>query len=187
LYFNSVYINYSHFDLIDSEFLHSWIKNIPFVFTVLGAGLSLFLINCFNMDKKYIMELKLQPWFKPFYIFLNKKWHFDQLVNELIVVKTMNFGYKSSFQTFDKGLIEWFGSTGLTFSVFSVSSNFVTYSSGMIFNAIFIFICFILMYITFFAFNFYSMFSVIGFNFVLLFVSYLLFVIINPFTITELE
>jgi hypothetical protein len=74
------------------------------------------------------------------YIFLNKKWHFDQIVNELIAVKSMNFGYSTSFQTLDKGLIEQFGPTGVASSVFNISFNLVAFQSGFIYHTIFIFV-----------------------------------------------
>ena len=130
LYFNSVHTNFNNFCLIDSEFLTTIIKNIPFIFTILGAFLSLLLINCYNINKEYIYELKLQN--RNFYIFLNKKWHFDQIVNEWLVVKIMNFGYLSTFLSIDKGLIEKLGPTDLLcqLSIFQlicykISSGFI--------------------------------------------------------------
>jgi NADH-ubiquinone oxidoreductase chain 5 len=71
LYFNSVSINFYNFNLIDSEFLNSVIKNIPFIFTLLGAYLSLLLINCFNINKDFVYNQKLKA--RSFYTFLNKK------------------------------------------------------------------------------------------------------------------
>ena len=35
LFFNTIFINYYNFNLIDSEFLPSLIKNIPLIFTIL--------------------------------------------------------------------------------------------------------------------------------------------------------
>jgi NADH-ubiquinone oxidoreductase chain 5 len=73
LFFNNVHTNFFNFNLVDSEFLDSLIKNIPFFFTIIGAILSLFLINCFNINKGAVLDLKLQPIPKTFYTFLNKK------------------------------------------------------------------------------------------------------------------
>jgi NADH-ubiquinone oxidoreductase chain 5 len=72
-FFNNVFINYYNFNLIDSEFLHALIKNIPFIFTVLGSLFSLALIHCFYLDKEAIYNFKLQKLPRLFYIFLNKK------------------------------------------------------------------------------------------------------------------
>jgi len=71
LYYNSVNTNFNNFNIIDSEFLPSLIKNIPFFFTILGALLSLFLINCFNTNKLAVLNFKLNS--RLIYIFLNKK------------------------------------------------------------------------------------------------------------------
>ncbi len=49
----------------------------------------------------------------------------------------MNFGYSSSFQAIDKGLIEKIGPTGFTSYIFKTSSNFVGYNSGFLYNAMF--------------------------------------------------
>jgi hypothetical protein len=71
--FNSVTINYFNFDLIDSEFLTAIVKNIPFFFTLLGFMLSLFMINCFNVNEKNVLDFMLLAFPKKIYKFLNKK------------------------------------------------------------------------------------------------------------------
>jgi NADH-ubiquinone oxidoreductase chain 5 len=52
LFFNNIYTGYFNFCLIDSEFLPALIKNIPFIFTCLGASLSFLLIHCFGVSKQ---------------------------------------------------------------------------------------------------------------------------------------
>jgi len=49
----------------------------------------------------------------------------------------MNFGYFSTFQTLDKGLIEKFGPTGFTFSLFNLASSLTASNSGYIYHTIF--------------------------------------------------
>lgn len=171
LFFNNVHTNFYNFNLIDSEFLDAWIKNIPFIFTCLGALLSLLLINCFNVNKGYVMDLKLQPVPKALYTFLNKKWYFDQIVNELITVKLMNFGYIFTFQALDKGLIERFGPSGFTTSIFSTSSNFSSFSTGFIYNVTFIIITFAILFLTFFVLGSFGILSNFSLPFVLIVVS----------------
>jgi len=73
LFFNNIHTSYYNFCLIDSEFLSSLIKNIPFVFTCCGAILSFILIHCFSISKQSVMDFKLQPIPRAFYTFLNKK------------------------------------------------------------------------------------------------------------------
>jgi len=64
----------------------------------------------------------------------------DQIVNELIAIKAMNFGYSASFRLIDKGLIEQLGPTGLSSSIFNLSFNLVAIQSGFIYHTIFIFV-----------------------------------------------
>ena len=73
LFFNNIFTNYYNFNLIDSEFLPSLIKNIPLIFTILGSFCSLLLINCLFIDKSTIFKQKLTLPARLFYIFLNKK------------------------------------------------------------------------------------------------------------------
>jgi NADH-ubiquinone oxidoreductase chain 5 len=72
-FFNNVNINFYNFNLIDSEFLPAFIKNIPFFFTCFGIFLSFLLINCFNFNPNYVYDLKMSYLCKKAYIFLNKK------------------------------------------------------------------------------------------------------------------
>jgi NADH-ubiquinone oxidoreductase chain 5 len=73
LFYNNVYSHYYNFCIIDSEFLSALIKNIPFIFTCLGILLSFLLIHCFNVDKRAVMDFKMKPISRMFYVFLNKK------------------------------------------------------------------------------------------------------------------
>jgi NADH-ubiquinone oxidoreductase chain 5 len=73
LFFNMTYTNFYNFNMFDSEFLPAFIKNIPLFFTILGASLSLMLINCFNINRDQIFGYKMHPNFRIIYTFLNKK------------------------------------------------------------------------------------------------------------------
>jgi NADH-ubiquinone oxidoreductase chain 5 len=73
LFFNQTYTNPYHFNMLDSEFLPSLIKNIPFFFTIAGATLSLILINGYSVDRSYLYKLKMSSVFRFMYTFLNKK------------------------------------------------------------------------------------------------------------------
>jgi len=143
-YFNAITIQYSHFNMVDSEFISVIVKNIPFLATILGMILSLFLINCFNVNKKAVFEFKMQNLLS--YLFLNKKWHFDQIVNEVIVMKAMQFGYFFSFQAMDKGIIEQIGPTGFTFTSLNQSLFFRTFFNGFIQRGLFSITVFILLF-----------------------------------------
>ena len=179
LFFNNIHTNFFNFNLVDSEFISPIIKNIPFIFTCLGAFFSLLLIHCFNVNKGFILDIKLLPFSKAFYVFLNKKWHFDQIVNEAVVVRLMNFGYFSTFQSLDKGLIECFGPTGFTSSTFEISSNFSAYNSGFLYNTIFILVLGLSSYLAFFTFGHLGLVNLFSLPFFTLLVSYFFFSLLN--------
>jgi len=137
------------------------------------------------MNKSDILDFKLRPIPKAFYVFLNKKWHFDQIVNELITVKLMNFGYSFTFQSMDKGLIERIGPSGFTASIFISSSNFVSYYSGFLYHTIFVFLIFTVLFLSFFVLgSLVSLFSY-GLCFVLLVLSYLFLSFSDPFKLRD--
>jgi hypothetical protein len=73
LFGNSIYNAPFNFNLIDSEFLHAFLKNIPFIFTLLGAFLSLVLINCFGVSTSTVYGLKMTFPYRKLYTFLSKK------------------------------------------------------------------------------------------------------------------
>jgi hypothetical protein len=86
----------------------------------------------------------------------------------------MNFGYKTSFKTIDKGFIEKFGSTGFSALVFNFAFNFTSFQAGYIFHTIFIFVSFFCLY---FVIYFEAVFHFFSFNisFLLLVFGFLLF------------
>jgi NADH-ubiquinone oxidoreductase chain 5 len=66
-------VNISNYNLIDSEFLPSVIKNIPFLLTISGITLSLLLINCFNISKTSVFTAKLSKIYRMIYTILTQK------------------------------------------------------------------------------------------------------------------
>lgn len=137
-FLTSLITNFENLALLEAEFAPAILKNIPFIFTVLGALLSFFLINCCITSKAVIFDYKIDFFYRNLYSFLSKKWHFDQLVNELVIHNLMNFGYRVSFQLLDKGSIEVFGPFGSSFKLWGYSKLLGNIHSGMIFHYSFV-------------------------------------------------
>jgi hypothetical protein len=140
----------------------------------LGFLLSIILINCQIFSKKQVFTWKMSMAYRYFYTFLSQKWHFDQVISELFVVKTMNFGYNISFKLIDKGNIESFGPLGLTLYLKESSHKGSERQSGLVFHyafsIVFSFLAFlsILFFFLFFTSSlFYYQFLVIIFCYVL--------------------
>jgi hypothetical protein len=91
----------------------------------------------------------------------------------------MNFGYLSTFQALDKGLIECFGPTGFVASTFEVSSNFSSYNNGFLYNTIFIFVIGLVSFLTFFAFAYLGLISSFSLSFFALLLSFFAFSLLN--------
>jgi hypothetical protein len=70
---NSIMISFENLIIIDSEFISSLLKNIPFIFTILGFVISFFLINCFITSKETIFTYKMTSYYRQFYTFLTQK------------------------------------------------------------------------------------------------------------------
>ena len=70
---DAIFLTSSNGALIDSEFIDSFFKNIPFYCTIFGLILSLFLINCFNVSKSGIFDLKISKLYFFIYNFFSKK------------------------------------------------------------------------------------------------------------------
>jgi hypothetical protein len=87
----------------------------------------------------------------------------------------MNFGYRSSFQSLDKGIIERAGATGFTASIFSVGSNLFNFHSGIWYHTAYTFIAFAIAFFTFFTINFLGLGTVYSFSFFLLILGYVSF------------
>ena len=70
---NSIFVAFEA-TILDAEFLNSFIKNIPFFFTITGYMLSFLVIFCFPISKlTTLFEYKKSSIIRMFYIFLSKK------------------------------------------------------------------------------------------------------------------
>jgi len=70
---NAIYYNVHNFNMIDSEFLPSVVKNIPLIFTILGFLLSVLLIHCIGISTSYVFSLKMTKVYRTLYTFLTQK------------------------------------------------------------------------------------------------------------------
>jgi len=86
---NALFTLPSNYSGIEGEFLPTGVKLLPNIFVFGGALLSYYLYSFYN---NFLVSLKLDK-FKNIYIFLNKKWFFDKLYNELIAQNFINFSF----------------------------------------------------------------------------------------------
>ena len=157
--------------MIDAEFLPTFIKLLPVIFSFSGL-FSAFYLYFFKF--KFLYELKTSNIGLYFYNFLNRKWYFDKIYYEFINQYILKIGYNYSYKMIDKGLIEMFGPYGLV-TIFSfLSQQIVLLQTGYIYHySLLILISTIfLINVLFFSLPFY-------FNFTIIFLLFLIFSILK--------
>nr|YP_009660509.1 NADH dehydrogenase subunit 5 [Corallina chilensis]QCS25457.1 NADH dehydrogenase subunit 5 [Corallina chilensis] len=159
---NSVYF--------EAEFLPTGIKWLPFVLSFLGIILATS-INITNFNLYNSSKWSPILYFTTFLV--SKKWFIDILYNRTLVKLILNFGYRTSFKTFDRGFIELLGPYGISKLVLSYSRKIMHLQTGQITHYLFFMvlgICFFVIglpYIIFDPFSFLLDYRLIGLFFLL--------------------
>jgi proton-translocating NADH-quinone oxidoreductase chain L len=121
--------------VIESEFIPSYVKLVPTVLSFAGAILAIVLNHYYA---KFMYDISLSPVGLKMYAFLNKKWYFDKLYNELINKPAVNFGYFVSFRGIDKGVVEMLGPYGAVSSFTGLMKTTSRLQTGYIYHYAFI-------------------------------------------------
>nr|YP_010733787.1 NADH dehydrogenase subunit 5 [Gayralia brasiliensis]YP_010733816.1 NADH dehydrogenase subunit 5 [Monostroma nitidum]WEG93058.1 NADH dehydrogenase subunit 5 [Gayralia brasiliensis]WEG93087.1 NADH dehydrogenase subunit 5 [Monostroma nitidum] len=98
---NAIFVNPQNANLIEAEFLPQSIKLLPIFLTVAGGFLA-FIFNLWFVRRSY---LSASGWYKQVYMFLNKRWLYDKLLNDLVAYPSYISGF-SLIRNFDKGFLE---------------------------------------------------------------------------------
>jgi NADH-ubiquinone oxidoreductase chain 5 len=136
---NSIFIQTSHFYLVDIEFISFFFKQLPFFLTILGIVFSFFLY-LFNLE--YFLLLKQKDIFILIYTFFNKKWYFDRFYNQFLTQRILSFSYIFSYKDMDRGFSEVFGPRGLSILIFYFGRFLKKFQTGIIFHYLLFFMFF---------------------------------------------
>ena len=119
----SIFILPEHYTLIEVEFIPLFIKLLPLFFTFFGIYV------CFKLYEKHqfidymvgYLGFRNNPWMSRItswqlviYNFLNRKWYFDKLYTFFFSQTILKTSYLATYQTVDRGFIEFYGPYGLT-------------------------------------------------------------------------
>nr|QJF58155.1 NADH dehydrogenase subunit 5 [Corallina officinalis] len=155
----------------EAEFLPTGIKWLPFGLSFLGIILATSInITNFNLYN----SSKWNPILHFTTFLVSKKWFIDILYNRTLVKLILNFGYRTSFKTFDRGFIELLGPYGISKLVLDYSRKLVYLQTGQITHYLFFMvlgICFFVIglpYITFDSFSLLLDYRLIGLFFLLI-------------------
>ena len=108
---SAIYNNPKTLHVFDAEFVEFFYKTLPVALSLTGATLSFIL---YNFQPSILFNLKTSFLGRKVYTFLNKKWFFDKLYNELFGQFFFKFGYTVSYKAVDRGAFEIMGPAGLS-------------------------------------------------------------------------
>lgn len=128
---NSIFVLPKHLSLIDAEFMPTSIKLLPLCLSVLGGLLSFLL---YYRHSKFLFLLKTSLSGRAVYTFLNRKWLFDKIFNEVISQNVLDFGYHFTYKSIDRGLVESLGPFGLSSTILSQVRQNRSWQSGYLYH-----------------------------------------------------
>jgi len=132
---NAIFIAPENLVMIDAEFIPTYIKWLPVIVSLFGAVSSMLVFHFF---KNFLFEVCIKPFGRSVYIFLNRRWLFDRLQNDLIGSVILKLGYNTTYKLVDKGVIEVFGPKGLSFLTITFSKQISSLQSGLVHQYAFI-------------------------------------------------
>jgi len=131
---NALFILPEQLVLLDAEWIDSTVKLVPLILSLSGAAGAFFLYN-FSYPSLY--KLKISPIGLKLYTFLNRKWLFDKIYNEIISQNLLYIGYKHTYQNMDRGIVELLGPNGIATSIYAKSLAISRIETGFAFHYIF--------------------------------------------------
>ena len=120
-----------HSLVLESEYIPQSVKALPFVCTALGLVVAL---NLNLVSSAFTYMVKTSTLGSLFYTFLNKRWVFDKVYNDLVAGPALHLGYAVTFKTLDKGMLEVVGPSGLIQVVLHTLGKIRSLHSGLIFH-----------------------------------------------------
>jgi NADH:ubiquinone oxidoreductase subunit 5 (subunit L)/multisubunit Na+/H+ antiporter MnhA subunit len=129
---------------LDGEFLPFFTKMTPFFGSMFSVML-VFLMNSSTFATK-VSGLYTNSGVRSLHRFLSHKWYFDTVYNRLINQPLLEGSYRVVFKLMDKGLLEFFGPTGLGILSFRLSSLTAKAQTGFVYDYAWLMIFFTYIY-----------------------------------------
>nr|YP_008519367.1 NADH dehydrogenase subunit 5 [Microchloropsis salina]AGI48946.1 NADH dehydrogenase subunit 5 [Microchloropsis salina]AHX25028.1 NADH dehydrogenase subunit 5 [Microchloropsis salina] len=127
----SIYIQPKNFNIVDAEHIPQAAKLLPVCLSILGA-LTSFILYFYGSQSLFLF--KTSPLGLKFYTFLNRKWFFDKIYNEIIGQFFLSAAYNLTYKQIDRGLIESLGPFGLTRLVSKIALNLKVLQTGFFYH-----------------------------------------------------
>ena len=126
---------YTHVDgrsRVDAEFVPSWIKLIPVTFSRGGGTRARWRYG--SEERAKLVYRRKTNQFKTRYVYLSKKWFFDKVYTEWVVVPARHHGYHTTYKGVDRGVIEIRGPAGLTQALYQRGKRVGKAQSGEVYH-----------------------------------------------------
>nr|YP_010722482.1 NADH dehydrogenase subunit 5 [Cuminum cyminum]WDV16676.1 NADH dehydrogenase subunit 5 [Cuminum cyminum] len=118
--------------LAESEFAAPTItKLIPIPFSTSGASVA---YNVNPVADQFQRAFQTSTFCNRLYSFFNKRWFFDQVLNDFLVRSFLRFGYEVSFEALDKGAIEILGPYGISYTFRRLAERISKLQSGFVYH-----------------------------------------------------
>nr|YP_009414436.1 NADH dehydrogenase subunit 5 [Lagerstroemia indica]AQS99570.1 NADH dehydrogenase subunit 5 [Lagerstroemia indica] len=133
--------------LAESEFAAPTItKLIPIPFSTSGASLA---YNVNPVADQFQRAFQTSTFCNRLYSFFNKRWFFDQVLNDFLVRSFLRFGYEVSFEALDKGAIEILGPYGISYTFRRLAERISQLQSGFVYHYAFAMLLGLTLFVTF--------------------------------------
>jgi len=128
---NALFVLPKNSVLIESEWIPQTQKMLPLVSTLAGL-LVAYSVSMSSVWTSY--RVKITPFGRRLYMFLNKRWFFDKVYNDWVSGAALQFGYTVSFKALDKGMFELLGPSGIAASFQALAQSLSRFQSGLIYH-----------------------------------------------------
>lgn len=128
---SAIFNNPKTLHVFDGEFIPFFYKTLPVMLSIFGAILSFLL---YNFQPGILFSLKTSRFGRKIYNFLNKKWFFDKIYNELFGQFFFKFGYSVSYKLIDRAAFEIMGPTGLSHVSLKTAFNLHKSQTGSLYH-----------------------------------------------------
>jgi NADH-ubiquinone oxidoreductase chain 5 len=143
---SNIFIDLYHNVIIDTEYIPTFVKLLPFFFTCSG-----FLLYTLIHFYSYFFLYYYIFFYNYIYFFLSNKWHFDKLYNVFFIRNIFVFSKKNIYHFIDKGFLEVFGPFGSynTLRFWKIGYSYFQTGNVSDYILISVIVIFVAVYITF--------------------------------------
>jgi NADH-ubiquinone oxidoreductase chain 5 len=149
---NAIFVHPYHLISIDAEFVPFFVKQNTLIFSLFGAFSAYYFYEFFFEE---LFELKMSSLGHKIYLFFNRKWLFDKIIQDFITQYFMRMSYISTYKVLDKGFFELFGPEGITNNIYYYTRKTSEFYTGFLHHSSFIMLTGITTLLIFTIFSFY--------------------------------